>query len=129
MRHTEGDVWGDLDYSATAMFVPSKSQEWCEISRQFEQIWNFPNCTGNKWCQQFKSTVESLIRTSVIRTRRLTERAMRATPPVTIATCIYSVCSNIDALHVILVRSIRDGYCLFQFYCPWKEKEESCVDH
>ena len=37
---------------------------------------------------------ESLIRTSVIRTRRLTERAVRATPPLLRSPRVYSVRSN-----------------------------------
>ena len=30
--------------------APSSTQEWLEISRQFQQQWNFPHCIGMLLC-------------------------------------------------------------------------------
>ena len=31
------------------MKIPSSEEEWIGVSRQFEQLWNFPNCIGNNF--------------------------------------------------------------------------------
>lgn len=44
LKETCGVIWDALqpDY----VKVPSSSAEWEGVSREFEQLWNFPHCIG-----------------------------------------------------------------------------------
>ena len=70
MKYIEGDMYSHLDSAAGMEFihvafnctftgyiclwyiqseyvkVPSTKTEWVGVSRDFQQIWNFPNCIG-----------------------------------------------------------------------------------
>ena len=65
---------------------------------------------------------ESLIRTSVIRTRRLTERAVRATPPLLRSPRVYSVRSNWTHYVLYSICAINPRWLLVLVLRPLERK-------
>ena len=45
VRETCRALWSVLQPECVK--APSKKEEWLAISRNFEQMWNFPSCIGN----------------------------------------------------------------------------------